>query len=105
MGQFLFSTDRDEFIALSEAAERGDTGALQALRAMWGTGDPDDVLCFLCSAVVGRPIVGMIFPTLHDPETLVGVAICSRCSILDNDTKFDKAMHRLREGEGDVTVH
>jgi len=98
MKSLLFRVDRGTFIHLTSAAEAGSESALDALRELWGYGQADEIRCWLCSTVVGRPIIGLIFPDL-DPEILCGVALCGSCAALPNVEKFDRAFEALRASE------
>lgn len=105
MAPFLFSVDRNTFIDLSMAAERGDEGALQALRDLWGTGRAEDIECFLCTTrCEERPIAGLIFPDLHDPETLLGALLCPSCSTLPAHDRWSRCL-KVLEAMDHLTVH
>jgi len=104
----LFSVDRETFTRLAQAADRGDQNALQSLRDLWGY-DRGEIRCFLCSNIVSeRPILGgLIFPSLHDEQTLCGAVICAVCSSLPADERWAQTLARLEEEDGKslTTVH
>jgi hypothetical protein len=90
----LLSLNRNWFVAVSRAAEKGDQAALDEIKSVWSKYENvEEIPCFVCDAPVTQwPPFMQVCPAYKSTTELIGCPLCSRCQSLPTQVRWAKVM-------------
>jgi hypothetical protein len=91
----LLNLNRIEYTRLYQrATQQHDPDAAEALRHLWDEVDKE-LECFVCSALVERPIWSQILPDINDDQ-LIAAPLCGKCRELPGNLRQSRSLRVLK---------
>src|SRR4051794_25791777 len=101
----IINADRAEITRLDRAAKAGDPEAIDYMSNWWADYSDVELACFICDAVVEKPIHSAIVGSVSDSSKVDILPLCSKCKNLPRQlqwariTKILRKMHRAVTGK------
>lgn len=101
----IINADRAEITRLDRAAKAGGPEAIEYMSNLWADYSDVELACFICDAVVEKPIHSAIVGSVGDSSKVDILPLCSKCKNLPRQlqwariTKMLRKMHRAVTGK------
>jgi hypothetical protein len=93
----LLSLQRDSLTELRKRAAHGDAHAQREIGALWADYASVDLECFLCAAIVEKPVATLMLPELKDASKQLAAPLCAACRTLPEMVKLHRALKLLKK--------
>jgi hypothetical protein len=93
----LLSLQRDKLTGLRKRAAHGDAQASAEIGALWADYAGVDLECFLCAAIVEKPVATLMLPELKDASKQLAAPLCAICRTLPEMVKLHRGLTMLKK--------